>query len=83
MADSKPAVRSETIYKAKIIMNLCLTVPAILISSVLLSIRFRPDLLYAVLTVVISVLCSIFMAVFGLPSTLNSRILSGRTPLPS
>ena len=59
-------VRSETIYKAKIIMNLCLTVPAILISSVLLSIRFRPDLLYAVLTVVISVLCSIFMAVFGL-----------------
>lgn len=64
-------VKSETIYKAKIIMNLCLTVPAIIISSVLLSIRFHPDWMYAALTIVLSVLCSIFMAVFGLAVNLK------------
>ena len=59
-------VPQKQIYHAKLLVNLTLSVPTCIISSVLLIIRFRPDTLNAVMTFLVPLAYGIFVSIFGL-----------------
>ena len=64
-------VDSKTIYLSKIMMNLILSMPVCLISTILFIIRFKPDITYSIITVLVPAACGIFMAFFGLAVNLK------------
>lgn len=64
-------VSYKTVYLAKIAMNLIISIPVCLISTVLFIIRFQPEPAYAVMTVLVPLAAGIFMAFFGLTVNLK------------
>jgi len=52
-------------------MNLILSVPACLISTILFVIRFKPDTVFAAVTILLPTACAVFMAFFGLAVNLK------------
>lgn len=64
-------VHFKTIYLSKILMNLILSVPACLISTILFVIRFKPDTVFAAVTILLPTACAVFMAFFGLAVNLK------------
>lgn len=64
-------IESKHIYKAKILMSLCLAVPSSLIASALFILRFRPSVFYTVMAVVIPLFYSLCAAVMGLAVNLK------------
>lgn len=59
-------VAGKEIFTAKILVNLTLLVPAVLLSDVLLILRFRPDFATTLLMVLMPLSYSVFVAVLGL-----------------
>lgn len=59
-------VKSGTVFKAKIVMNLILALPSVLFASVMCMIRFRMDVQWAMIAVIIPVLYSLTAAVGGM-----------------
>lgn len=59
-------VSSGTVFRAKIAMNLILGLPCVLIAAVLCIIRFRLDLLWGALTIIIPVLYTLLAAIGGM-----------------
>ncbi len=59
-------VSSATVFRVKIAMNLILGLPSVLIASILCMIRFRLDLLWGLIAVVIPVLYTLLASVGGM-----------------
>lgn len=64
-------VHFTTIYLAKIIMNLILSVPVCLVSTLLFAVRFNLDIGAAAMTILLPTACAVFMAFFGLTVNLK------------
>lgn len=59
-------VEDKTIYRSKIIFNLCFSAPISIISGVLMIVKFNLLNVYGVMAVLIPVLYAVFVAVFGM-----------------